>query len=51
MRFVFVNNDKEVFDVQKIDSKAFCESLGLMQTPIIKFKNDEESDQEQEEKP
>ena len=27
MRFVFLNNDREVFDVQNIDAKAYCGNL------------------------
>jgi hypothetical protein len=44
MRFVFLNSDKEIFDVNKIEAnKLSCtifkiESLGLLQAPIIKFK-------------
>lgn len=44
MRFVFLNGDKEIFDVNKIEAtKLSCtifkiESLGLLQAPIIKFK-------------
>ena len=44
--------DKEVFDVTKLDSNEFAESLGLIQTPVIKFLSREEAEAEQmKEKP
>jgi len=37
MRFIFLAGDKEVFNLRAIDSKEFAESLGLIQTPVIRF--------------
>ena len=40
-----------MFDVKSIDTDAFAESLGLIQTPVLKFvqKEDLENEEEEEE--
>jgi ATP-dependent RNA helicase DDX10/DBP4 len=37
MRSVFLQSNKEVFDVQKLPAEDFAKSLGLVGTPNIKF--------------
>lgn len=41
--------DKEIFDLNSIDTDAFAESLGLIQTPVIKFLTKEEAEEKQKE--
>lgn len=42
MRSVYLNGDNEIHNVHKINVKEFAESMGLVQTPIIKFKKQED---------
>jgi ATP-dependent RNA helicase DDX10/DBP4 len=37
IRSVYLNKDKDVFDVKKINYEEFADSLGLIQTPTIQF--------------
>lgn len=41
IRSVFLNKDKEIFNISKINHEAFAASLGLVTTPIIEFINNE----------
>ena len=38
MKSVYNSSDKKIFDVHKIPVNEFAESLGLIQTPIIRFR-------------
>nr|QBK46515.1 DExD/H box RNA helicase 41 [Philasterides dicentrarchi] len=49
MRSVYLNGDSEIFDVHKINVKEFAESIGLVQTPVIKFKKQIQDEEEENE--
>lgn len=48
LQFVFKAQDKLVFDVKKIDTGALAGSFGLGNAPMIKFRKNEEAEEEEE---
>jgi len=39
MRSIHFMKDKEVFDIKRYNHKAYAESLGIMNPPVISFKS------------
>jgi len=54
IRSVHLNTDKEIFDISKLDTTEFAASMGLIQTPVIRFAkpgeviDDDENKQDEE---